>query len=50
MGGRALRSSGSGMGQSATSSDQDILAAVLYRFIGYQFIDLFMIFCSAKFR
>jgi hypothetical protein len=29
MGGRALGSSGSGKGQSETSSDQDILAAVV---------------------
>ena len=50
MGGRELGSSGSGKGQFSTSSDQDISAAVLPRFIGYQFIDLFMIFCSAMFR
>jgi hypothetical protein len=49
MGGRGLRPSGSGKEQFATSADQDIIAAVLHRFIGYQF-DLFMIFCSAIFR
>jgi hypothetical protein len=50
MGGRGSGSSGSEKEHFATSADQDIIAVVLHGFIGFQLIDLFMIFCSALFR